>query len=115
MRDSKSSTSFQEAGASLLAQFKSSSAPRAVLVTPGQGDELNLLPIQDGNSLLNLETELFDHLSSKPYSSEFLQELMDYCAGRLAARAEAKATGGISTPRPKGGWNIVHVNMGEVQ
>lgn len=89
-------------------------APRAVLVSIDQDGQLHHEPVADGQSVLNIETELHDHLSSRPFSTEFLESLMDYCAGRLAARAEAKATGGVSMPRSHG-WDIVHVVARGVQ
>lgn len=41
-------------------------------------------------STLNIETELLSHLSSAPYSDEFLESLRDYCVNRLQARQDAK-------------------------
>lgn len=81
---------------------------RAVLVTERNG-QLNITPVVYGESVLNIEKDLQDHLDDYPYPNEFLETLRDYCSGRLAARAEARATGGISIPR-KGGWDIAHIN-----
>lgn len=83
-------------------------APRALLVSVNRRGQLKLDAIEQGQSVLNIETELMDHLNSRPHSDAYLIALRDYCDGRLAARKEASATGGVSIPRP-GGWNIAHI------
>ncbi len=92
----------------ILAMLTAHGAPRALMVSIGRGGQLTHDAIEDGQSVLNIGTDLLDHLSSQPISNEFLIELRDYCSGRLAARKEAGATGGISIPKP-GGWNIAHI------
>lgn len=89
-------------------------APRAVLVSLDRAGQMQHEPVDHGQSVLNIHTELIDHLDASPRSTEFLMALRDYCDGRLSARSEAKATGGVSMPRP-GGWNIVHVVAQGVQ
>lgn len=93
---------------SIHAALSSHGAPRAVLVSLNRSGEIQHEPVQDGQSILNINAELIDHLDASPRSTEFLMALRDYCDGRLAARSEAKATGGVAMPRP-GGWDIVHV------
>ncbi len=110
MANSNSKTCFQEVAALL----SGSTAPRAILVSLGNSGQLTHEPVLDGQSVLNIHTELIDHLDAFPHSTEFLTALHSYCAGRLAARSEAKATGGVSMPRP-GGWDIVHVVAQGVQ
>lgn len=82
---------------------------RGVMVTPGQGNQgLTAKAIAPGQSVLNLETELRDHLDSYPHSSEWLTDLRDYIDQRLAARTEVKRTGGISMPSATARY-ILHV------
>jgi hypothetical protein len=102
-----------DAGAHILAALTGPNAPRAVLVSLGRSGQLSHQPIQQGQSVVNIETELLGHLSAFPHTTEWLMALRDYIDGRLAARAEAQATGGISIPRQGGSWNIAHVNAFE--
>ena len=83
-------------------------APRALLVQLDSSGNLQYQPIGMGQSLLRIETELFDHFNSKPISEAFLVELRDYAAGRLTALDEARATQGFVIPRAQGKWEIVH-------
>lgn len=110
MANSNSQICFQEVAALLSAP----GAPRAVLVSLNRSGEIQHEPVQDGQSVLSIRTELIDHLDAYPHTTEWLSALRDYCDGRLAARGEAKATGGVSMPRP-GGWDIVHVVAHGVQ
>lgn len=83
---------------------------RGVMVTPGQsGQGLTAKAIAPGQSVVNLETELLDHLDSYPHSSEWLTDLRDYLDQRLAARAEVKRTGGVSMPSATARY-ILHVH-----
>lgn len=84
--------------------------PRALIVSLDKDGTLAHKPVGMGQSILNIETELFDHLNSKPIETSFLEELLAYCEGRLAARAEAARTGGFAIPRAKGVWEIHHQN-----
>lgn len=111
MEFNASTTSSQSTA--MLALLTSRNAPRALLVSLDRHGNLAHQEVNDGQSVVNLHTELFDHLSSAPQTDEFLAELRDYCAGRLAARAETKACGGFSTPRADGGWNITHTSIFE--
>lgn len=110
----ESKASHIESQGSIHAALVAHNAPRAVLVSLDRAGQIQHEPVQDGQSVLNLHTELIDHLDASPRSTEFLMALRDYCDGRLAARSEAKATGGVSMPRP-GGWDIVHVVAQGVQ
>lgn len=83
---------------------------RAVLVTDAGEGKFTMHPVEHGKSLLNIQRDLQDHLSAYPLTDEWLEDLRDYCESRLAARAEAKATGGIVIPRKHGRWEIAHVN-----
>ena len=91
----------------IMVKLTQHNAPRALLVSIKRDGSLEHVPVVDGKSLLNIETELHDHLSAQPRSDAFLMALRDYCNGRLAARAEARATGGFCIP-VKSGWNILH-------
>lgn len=93
-----------------LAALTGPQAPRALLVSLDRKGHLEHQPIFDGQSVLNLDTELQDHLSASPRSTEWLLALRDYCDCRLAAREQAKGTGGVCIPRQDGGWNIAHIN-----
>ena len=101
------------AGLRILAALTGPHAPRALLVSLGRNGQLEHTPVDHGQSVVNLDTELHDHLSASPRSTEWLLALRDYCDCRLAARAEAKATGGFCVPSQDGGWNIAHVNAFE--
>ena len=103
----------QDAGHHILAALTGPHAPRAVLVSLGADGQLSHQPIHQGQSVVNIETELRDHLSAFPHSTEWLLDLRDYIDGRLAARADAKTTGGISIPRQGGSWNIAHIKAFE--
>jgi hypothetical protein len=85
-------------------------APRALLVSLGCGGTLEHTPVEMGQSLLRIESELVDHLNAKPFDDEWLIMLRDYLDGRLAARAEAQATDGFVIPRAPGRWEIAHSN-----
>lgn len=83
---------------------------RAVLVSHGPNDTLHVQPVEYGQSVLNIRAELLDHLNAYPHSTEWLEDLRDYCNSRLGARADAAKTGGVVLPREHGRWEIVHVN-----
>lgn len=103
----------QDAGYHILAALTGPLALRAVLVSLGADGQLEHTPVNDGQSVVNLETELKAHLSASPRSTEWLRELRDYIDCRLAARAEAQTTGGFCIPRQDGGWNVAHVSAFE--
>lgn len=92
----------------VLAMLTAINAPRAILVSLDHEGRITHQAIHTGQSIINIETDLQDHLSAQPVSTEFLLNLRDYCDGRLSARAEAKAAGGISLPTKDGIWNVVH-------
>lgn len=83
---------------------------RAILVTEAPDGNFTTTPVQYGQSVVNLKTDLIDHLTAQPYSDEMLQDLRDYCDARLQARREAKATGGIALQMHPGRWEVAHVN-----
>lgn len=88
---------------------------RGVLVTPEQsGQGLTVKAIAPGQSVVNLETELRDHLDSYPYATEWLTDLRDYLDQRLAARAEAGRTGGVALPGAKGHY-VMHMQVRTVE
>ena len=97
-----------QAASSIMSVLSGPNAPRALLVSINRTGLLELVPLNQGQSVINIETELHDHLSAAPRSDAFLIELRDYCDCRLAARAEAKATGGFCIPKKGGGWTITH-------
>ncbi|MDP9895340.1 hypothetical protein J2W32_004438 [Variovorax boronicumulans] len=66
-------------------------------------------PLVMGESVLNIQRDLLRHLNEKPLSTEWLEQLRDYCDSRLAARAEARATGRIVTPNPRANWDMTSI------
>jgi len=102
-----------DTGVHILAALTGPHAPRALLVSLGRNGELELTPVDHGQAVINLDTELHDHLSAAPRSTEWLLALRDYCDCRLAARAEAQATGGVAIARKHGGWDIAHIDAFE--
>lgn len=68
--------------------------------------ELIAAPVVDGQSVVNLRTELTAHLDAAPYSDEFLANLRDYCCARLEARARARSTPGGLAIATGSGWHI---------
>lgn len=67
---------------------------------------LTAAQVADGQSVINLQTELTAHLDAEPLSDEYLSNLRDYCTARLEARALARATpGGLALATGKG-WVI---------
>ena len=99
-----------DAGAHILAALTGTDAPRALLVSLERNGELELTPVDHGQAVVNLNTELHDHLSAAPRSTEWLLALRDYIDCRVAALAEVHATGGVAIARQNGGWDIAHVN-----
>lgn len=91
--------------------FSVPAGARAVLVADEGDGTFSMWPVHQGESVLDIKTGLLDHLSSSPQSDEFLRELHDYCASRLAAREEARRTGGVVIARKHGLWEIAHVSM----
>lgn len=71
---------------------------RALLVAPIEGGMFRVQAVEFGDSVLNIERDLFLHLNEYPHSTEFLTELRDYCAARLEARAQARQTGSVTMP-----------------
>lgn len=70
-------------------------APRAVLVSMDLdgGKTLRYQPVKGPHSVLNIKTELLNHLADYPFSDAWLLELRDYVDQRLSARADARARG----------------------
>jgi hypothetical protein len=101
------SFSTQDAGAGIMAALTEPNAPRAVLVSLNRDGQLELAPVGDGQSLVNIKDELIDHLNNYPHSDEWLTGLRDYCDNRLTARRKARETGGFSLPMKDGGWDVV--------
>jgi hypothetical protein len=71
---------------------------RALLVVPIGGSMFRVQTVERGDSVLNIERDLFCHLNEYPHSAEFLTELRDYCAARLEARTQARQTGCVTLP-----------------
>lgn len=84
---------------------------RAVLVTDAGDGQFQLHPVEIGKSLLNVRTELLDHLNAYPHTDAWLEDLRDYCTSRLAARTEARSTNGMVIARRHGRWEIAHAPM----
>ena len=96
----------QQLAASYLAELTAPNAPRALLVSLADDGSLEHCPVDHGQSVLNIEAELFDHLCAKPCATEWLTALRDYIDARLAARAKAAEIGGFVTQKPGGGWKV---------
>jgi hypothetical protein len=82
---------------------------RAVLITLNDDGSERRQPVAHDASVLNIERELLSHLSAQPLEPEFLERLRDYCAGRLAARSEARAAGGVVAGNDGNRWEVLHV------
>lgn len=106
--NSKSTTPLLATQANILATLTAANAPRALIVSLGPLGELVHQPLEHDQSVMRLD-ELQDHLNARPVSAEYLSDLRDYCDGRLAAQAEARATGGFVIPHSPGNWQIAHV------
>jgi hypothetical protein len=98
------------ATSALVAALKGPSAPRALLVSLDGEGGLKYQPVTRGQSVVDLRTELIDHLNAAPFEAKLLEELRDYCDAKLAALAESRRTGGFVIPREPGRWEIAHVN-----
>ena len=94
---------------SIVSALTVPNAPRALLVSLNRTGQLEQVPVLNGESLLNIEADLQDHLSATPVSTEWLLNLRDYIDCRLAARSEARGTGGVAIAR-KNGFDIAHIN-----
>jgi len=81
---------------------------RALLVAPTEGGMFRVQAVEFGDSVLNIERDLFLHLNEYPHSAEFLTELRDYCTARLEARAQARQTGSVTMPgASRNEWQFV--------
>ena len=90
----------------LVGMLAGPDAPRAALVWL-DGDKLAAKPVLNGTSLINLDTNLTDHLSAEPRSDEYLVNLRDYCQARLDARTEALRSRGIAVPGAGKTWAVM--------
>jgi hypothetical protein len=79
---------------------------RCMLVYRDDAGMLVSAPVEHGKSVLNIERDLLIHLNEKPYSTEWLQVLRDYCDSRIEARKAARAGGAIVTPSPSFNWDM---------
>lgn len=81
---------------------------RGAIVTIGDDGSLQITALERGKSVVNVfSPELLDHLSASPIETAWLVQLRNYCTARLAARAEARRSGGFVIPRDQR-WEIVH-------
>ena len=79
---------------------------RCVLFYRDEAGQMASRPVEHGMSVLNIERDLLVHLNEKPYSTEWLQVLRDYCDSRIEARRVARAGGAIATPSPAFDWDM---------
>lgn len=87
--------------------FSIPAGARAVLVTDAGDGKFTVHPVAHGKSILNVQTEILDHVNSFPHSDAWLQDLRDCCIARLAARAAVKSTGGLAVPLDDGrSWDV---------
>lgn len=105
-----SSTGNSAKTTAFISALTGANAPRALLVSLDRNGQLEHTPVAFGESVLNIETDLQDHLSAQPVSTEWMLNLCDYIDQRLASRGEARATGGVAIPRQDGAWAIAHIN-----
>lgn len=94
-------------GADFMAALTAPNAPRALFVSLDRDGQLGLVPVSQGQSLVNITDDLIDHLNNYPHSDEWLTALRDYCDGRLSARQQCRTSGGVSLPTKDGTWNVV--------
>lgn len=79
---------------------------RAVLVFEGDQGELLTQPVTRGKSVLNIETELLDHLDARPFDPAWLKTLADYCTQKIAALEDARGQGGFIMPSHRFEWTM---------
>ena len=83
---------------------------RALLVSiDDETGYFSIRPVAVGESVLNIERDLFKHLNERPHTTEWLEVLRDYCVGRLMARAEAGTRGAFITPKPLMNWDMTSI------
>ena len=80
---------------------------RAAIVSVTHDGKTSVQPVFQGESVLNIENDLINHLSATPYSDEWLMELKSYVAARLDARTAARKSGGVAVPEDRT-WRVVH-------
>lgn len=81
---------------------------RAVLVSRNNDGSVRTQAVGERQSILNLQNDLFRHLSEYPCSDEWLVELRDFAVAKLQSRQAAKGAKGISIPHPCGrGFAVV--------
>lgn len=90
----------------ILASIEIPPNARCVLVFRDEAGQLASRPVEHGMSALNIERDLLIHLNEKPYNTEWLQVLRDYCDSRIEARRVARAGGAIATPSPAFDWDM---------
>lgn len=66
---------------------------RAFLVSPNDDGQFDFRPVEMGASVVNLRRDLIRHLNDAPASTDFLQELRDYCDARMGGRRDGKGEG----------------------
>lgn len=82
---------------------------RAVLVSRNVDGSYRQMPVSPSSSVLDLHTELLNHLNEYPYSDEWLIELRDFVEAKLQARQSARKVDGFVTPLPTGrGFAIIN-------
>jgi hypothetical protein len=92
----------QTEAASCTPTFPMPEGTRAVLISIDQDGKQRITPVDNNSSVLNIERDLRDHMNAYPYPDDWLIQLRDYIDQRLAAREEARMTGGISVPTEGG-------------
>ena len=88
--DSKSLTCQGEAEAYLAVP----GAPRALLFSLSAEGQPQYQPLRDEESVLNINTELMQHIEASHKSIQWLTDLRDYLDQRLAARKIVEGVGG---------------------
>lgn len=66
---------------------------RAFLVSPNDDGRFDFRPVEMGASVVNLRRDLISHLNDAPVSTDFLQELRDYCDARMGGRRDGSDQG----------------------
>lgn len=95
--------------AEIAAALSGAEAPRAMLVSLDldDGKTVRYQPVMHQHSVLDIKTELISHLSDYPHTDAWLLELRNHIDARLAARASARNSGGVSVPDQAGGFSVL--------
>ena len=72
---------------------------RCYLVTKDVGEARRVLPVKDGASVLNLQSDLLKHLNDRPLDPDWLLALRAYCEDRLKIRRSSELDSSLPVVR----------------